>query len=235
MSRPWLSLLLGAAAVAALVALLAWRTSSGDGPSTAPTTAARSRTSIAREALQGIAAESTRWMPDDLRGAYLGMPLAELRSLRAGLHPARGAQAEAPLWEETLASGARVIAHVAPRLDVLVKVQVLSRLDDVAALRGHFEALRARYGEPTGFWDCPERADASPVRRITWRGEHASLMEAILVYGGRASVTLVVSANEDVARALAASACTPVTSETLARWPVARVLRGERVETMDMR
>jgi hypothetical protein len=114
-------------------------------------------------------------------------------------------------------------------------VQVLSRLVDVASLRGHFEALRARYGDPTGFWDCPEREDASPVRRITWRGEHATLMEAILVYGGRASVTLVVSANEDVARALAASACTPVTSETLARWPVARVLRGERVETMEMR
>ncbi len=235
MSRPWLLLLLGTALVAALVALLAWRTSSGDAPPHAPITAAPSRRSVARDALQGIAAESTRWMPDDLRGLYLGMPLAELRNLRADLHPARGAQPEAPLWEETLGTGARVIAHVAPRLDVLVKVQVLSRLDDVAALRGHFEALRARYGEPTGFWDCPERADASPVRRITWRGEHASLMEAILVYGGRASVTLVVSANEDVARALSASACIPVTAETLARWPVARVLRGERVDTMDMR
>ncbi len=40
---------------------------------------------------------------------------------------------------------------------------------------------------------------------------------------------------EDVARALAASECTPVTAETLARWPVARVLRGERVEVMDVR
>jgi hypothetical protein len=116
-----------------------------------------------------------------------------------------------------------------------VKLQTLSRLDEVAALRGHFEALRARYGDPTGFWDCPEREDASAVRRITWRGERVTVMEAILVYGRGASVTLVVSANEDVARALAASACEPVTAATLADWPVARVLRGERVEVMDVR
>ena len=55
------------------------------------------------------------------------------------------------------------------------------------------------------------------------------------MYGGGASVTLVVSANEDVARALGGSGCTPVTAETLARWPVARVLRGEQVEVMDVR
>lgn len=235
MSRPWLSLLLGVAAIAALVALLAWRTSSGTTPSTAPTTAATSRVDTARRALRAMAAESTRWMPDDLRGLYLGMPLAELRTVRPRLRLARGQGPDASLWEETLPSGARVVAQVAPRHDVLVKVQALSRLDDVAALRGHFEALRARYGDPTGFWDCPERPDASAVRRITWRGEHATLMEAILVYGGRASVTLVVSGTEDVARALAASACTPVTQESLASWPVARVLRGERVDTMDMR
>lgn len=235
MSRPWLSLLLGAASVAALVAFIAWRASSGAPPPTAPSTASSSRAAAARRALQAMAAESERWMPDELRGLYLGMPLVELRGARPRLRLARAQGPEASLWEETLPSGARVVAQVAPRHDVLVKVQALSRLDDVSALRGHFEALRARYGDPTGFWDCPERPDASAVRRITWRGEHATLMEAILVYGGRASVTLVVSGTEDVARALAASACTPVTAATLADWPVARVLRGERVDTMDMR
>ncbi|MDB4930187.1 MAG: hypothetical protein JWM10_2671, partial [Myxococcaceae bacterium] len=165
----------------------------------------------------------------------LGMPLAALRAARPALREARGSRPDAPLWEETLPSGARVIAHVAPRPAVLVKVQTLSRLDEVAALRGHFEALRARYGDPTGFWDCPERADASPVRRITWLGGRVTVMEAILVYGRGASVTLVVSANGDVARALAASDCAPVTPATLASWPVARVLRGERVEVMDVR
>jgi hypothetical protein len=233
--RPWVFLVTGLCAVGLLVGLIAWGTSA---PSPLPPRArpsAPSASSEARAALQGIAAESARWMPDELRGVYLGMSLASLRAARPAMREGRGSRADAPLWEETLDQGARVVAQVAPRAQVLVKVQVLSRLEDVAALRGHFEAMRARYGDPTGFWDCPERADASPVRRITWRGERVTLTEAILVYGGGASVTLVVSGNDDVARALAASACAPLTPETLARWPVARVLRGERVEVMDVR
>jgi hypothetical protein len=234
--RPWITLLVGLALVAALVGLIAWRAASADPPTpiSRPSPAA-ARAAEARVALEGIAAESARWMPDPLRGVYLGMTVDALRAARPAVHPGRGARPDAPLWEETLSNGARVVVHAAARPEVVVKVQVLSRLDGVASLRGHFEALRARYGNPTGFWDCPEREDSSPVRRITWRGERVSLMEAILVYGGGASVTLVVSANDDVARALAASACTPVTQETLARWPVARVLRGERVEVMDVR
>jgi len=235
--RTWTTLAAGVALVALLVGLVAWRaaTDAPPPPTTARPASAAPPVASARAALGAIAAESARWMPDELRGVYLGMSVAALRSLRPAMHEGRGARPDAPLWEETIDHGARVVAHAAPNPSVVVKVQVLSRLEDVAALRGHFEALRARYGNPTGFWDCPERADASPVRRITWRGERVSLMEAILVYGGGASVTLVVSANEDVARALAASECTPVTAETLARWPVARVLRGERVEVMDVR
>ena len=235
MLRPWVLLVTGVCAVALLVALIAWTASA---PAPLPPRARPSEpspASEARAALQGIAAESARWMPDELRGVYLGMSLASLRAARPAMREGRGSRADAPLWEETLDQGARVVAQVAPRAQVLVKVQVLSRLEDVTALRGHFEAMRSRYGDPTGFWDCPESDDASPVRRITWRGERVTLTEAILVYGGGASVTLVVSANDDVARALAASACTPVTTETLARWPVARVLRGERVEVMDVR
>ena len=234
--RPWTLLVIGLAVVALLVGLLAWRASiPASVPPRAHPSAAASSVAAARVALDGIATESARWMPAELRGIYLGMTVTELRTVRPAMHEGRGSRADAPLWEETLASGARVVAQVAPRAPVLVKVQVLSRLEEVAALRGHFEALRARYGDPTGFWDCPERADASPVRRITWRGERLTLMEAILVYGGGASVTLVVSTSDDVARALGASACSPVTAETLARWPIARVLRGERVEVMDVR
>lgn len=234
--RPWTFLVTALLAIALLVGLISWRASAPPPPPPPrPRASAPSPSTGARAALQGIAAESARWMPDELRGVYLGMSLDALRAARPAMREGRGSRADAPLWEEVLDQGARVVAQVAPRPQVLVKVQVLSRLDDVTALRGHFEAMRARYGDPTGFWDCPERADASPVRRITWRGERVSLMEAILVYGGGASVTLVVSANEDVARALGASECTPVTPETLARWPVARVLRGEQVEVMDVR
>ncbi len=235
MLRPWTSLVIGFAVIALVVGLIAWRASApaSVAPGTLPS--AGSSVSSARVALTEIATESVRWMPDELHGVYLGMTVAALRATRPGMHEGRGSRADAPLWEETLASGARVVAQVAPRAPVLVKLQVLSRLEQVAALRGHFEALRARYGNPTGFWDCPESADSSPVRRITWQGERVTLMEAILVYGGGASVTLVVSANEDVARALGASACVPVTADTLARWPIARVLRGERVEMMDIR
>lgn len=234
-STPWLKLVAGVAGVAALVGLLAWRASSGEAPPTPASSRAPSRVEEARRGLREIAEESARWMPDELRGVYVGMPLVELQRVRPRLRPGRASRPEAPHWEETLDGGARVVVQVAPRIDVVLKVQVLSRLEDVTALRGHFEALRSRYGDPTGFWDCPERDDASPVRRITWRGARTTLMEAILVYGGGASVTLVVSANDDVARALAASACTPVTQETLAHWPIARVLRGERVDTTELR
>lgn len=237
MPRPWITLASGLALVALLVGLVAWRASSPP-PSPPPSVATRAAPSHvveARRALGEIADESARWMPDELRGVYLGMGLPALRALRPSLHAGRGSRPEAPIWEEVLGTGARVVVQVAPRLDVVLKVQVLSRLADVAALRGHFEAMRARYGNPTGFWDCPERADASPVRRITWRGERVTLTEAILVYGGGASVTLVVSTSDEVARALEASACAPVTPDTLARWPVARVLRGEHVDVMDVR
>lgn len=236
MPRPWITLLAGLALVALLVGLIVWgATSAPPAPASRPPGAASAHAAEARATLEGIAADSARWMPDELRGVYLGMGVDALRAARPAMRDGRDSRADAPLWEETLGSGARVIAHGAPRARVVVKVQMLSRLEDVTSLRGHFEALRARYGDPTGFWDCPERPDASPVRRITWRGAYATLMEAILVYGGGASVTLVVSANADVARALAASACVPVTAETLARWPIARVLRGERVEVMDLR
>ncbi len=232
MTRPWITLTLGTVAVAALVGVVAWRASAPEPPSHP---VERRADDDARTVLRLIADESSRWMPEGLGDVHLGMTLAALRARRPRLQPGRGARPGTLLWDETLDSGARLVTEFGARAQVLVRVQVLSRLDDPAGLGAHFAALRARFGEPTGFWDCPEAADASPIRRITWRGARTTLTEAVLVHAGGASVTLVVAANEDVARALTASACTPVTAETLGRWPIARVLRGERIDVTEMR
>jgi hypothetical protein len=170
-------------------------------------------------------------MPPGFEGVYLAMPVDLLRRQRSRVQPARGL---ATALEETTDAGARVVYLTAPP-GVVTQVQFLSRLSSAEELLPHFRALRGRYGEPTGFWDCPEAPDRSPVRRITWRGAEASVMEAILVYDNRVSVTLVVAATGDVASALARSACRPVTPETLDAWPVARELRGRQTPLTTVR
>jgi hypothetical protein len=220
---------LGAAALAAVVwAAVRLREAPPSPPPTTPVTPedrARDRArERARGALQGVANRSHALMPPGFEALWLAMPVEDLRRLRPRASPAQGMDTH---LEETTEEGARVVYLTAPP-GIVTQVQFLSRLTSTEELLPHFQALRARYGEPTGFWDCPEAPDRSPVRRITWRREHASVMEAILVYAGRVSVTLVVAATGDVASALARSQCRPVTRQSLDAWPVAQELRGRQ-------
>lgn len=223
------------ALVVALVGGLSWWIARPE-PAPPPTPAAERARHTARSSLQAIAEASHALMPEGFARVYIGMPVEALRRARPRVRrgaAAPGARAE--VWDESLENGARVAWLVAPELGVVTQAQFMSRLTEPAELMPHFRALRARYGDPTGFWDCPEREDASPIRRITWRGEAASVMEAILVHASGVSVTLVVAASGDVAAALRRSACRPVTPATLARWPIAGELRGHRVPFTDMR
>lgn len=229
---PWMIAAL--AIIAALVGGVAWLTSR-DAPAPAREDPTNRTRRLARDELQSLAEDSARLMPEGINRVWLGMGTELLRRARPRARVAEGAPEGTTLYEETLENGARAVWFVSSRLGVLTKAQFLSRLEGVAALRGHFDALRARYGEPTGFWDCPGADDRAPLRRITWRGVRASVMEAILVYRGGVSVTLVVSPSSDVAGALAQSRCAPVTRETLGQWPIAEELRGRRIPWTDMR
>jgi len=58
-------------------------------------------------------------------------------------------------------------------------------------------------------------------------------MDAVLIYGNTIALTLVIAANDDIARALARSRCQPIRSQdAIANFPVARELRGERTNVL---
>lgn len=186
------------------------------------------RVRLARAMIERIAAGSQALMPEGFENVHVGMGVGALREARPQVRLGRPT-GRSEVWEETTPAGARVVYLAATSVGVVTQVQFLSRLDSLAELLPHFQALRRRYGEPTGFWDCPEQPDASPIRRITWRREGASVMEAMLVYSGGVAVTLVITATGDIPAALARSRCTPITPETLSQWPIATELRGERI------
>lgn len=186
------------------------------------------RVDRARALIAQIQEASHALMPEGFGQVYVGMGIGELREARPRVRLGRPS-GRSEVWEETTEEGARVVYLSATSVGVVTQVQFLSRLDTIDALLPHFQALRRRYGEPTGFWDCPEQPEASPVRRITWRREGASVMEAMLVHPGGVSVTLVITATGDIPVALARSHCVPVTRETLGQWPIATELRGERI------
>lgn len=186
----------------------------------------------AQAMLDQIARQSRGLMPDGYAGLFLSMPLDDLRHARPRVqrdgHPRTDGL---EVWEEDDPNGAHVVYLVSPVAHVLQQVQFASRLDSARPVPVHLQAMAARYGTPTGVWDCPQTVEASPVRRFTWRHEAASVMEAYLIVGDRVAVTLVVASNEDIGTALDRSHCEPVRRpEDLDRFPVASELRGERRE-----
>ncbi|MEI8254447.1 MAG: hypothetical protein WCJ30_02120 [Deltaproteobacteria bacterium] len=230
------------AAVIGAIVLVAYRTNDGapgeharDAPSARYPLVGRDGGVTGRAAqamLEQIARQSRGLMPEGYAGLYLSMPLDELRRLRPRIQRDGRPRPDAiEVWEEDDPNGAHVIYLVSPVASLLEQVQFASRLDDARQFPAHLQAVTARYGTPTGIWDCPQTEEASPVRRFTWRHEGASVMEATLIAGDRVAVTLVVASNEDIGNALTRSRCESVrTVEQLERLPVASEIRGERRE-----
>lgn len=182
--------------------------------------------------LQQIAEASQRLMPEGFEGVFVTMRLEDLRRVRPRVQRDTSSAARRDdgkeVWAEDEPNGAHVIYLVGARTHLLEQVQFLSRLGAAEELGAHLQAMQARYGPPTGIWDCPETSEAPPLRRFTWRREGSSLMEAVLIYQSTIGLTLVVAPTDDVGRALARSQCRPVQSrEQIGHFPVARELRGE--------
>jgi len=222
------------AAVAALVAAVVRATAPPPSPTAPPpaTPASRERarrldTAVAR--LRTLQLESAELMPDEVRGVFIGLRRDELLGARPGARPAPGGVEGHTLLQEVLPSGGVVVYLVSTRLDRVAQVQFLSRLTDVSRLGAHYEALRARYGEPAGFLECPESESSAATRRVVWIRRETTVMEAILVTPAGVGLTLAVAGNAEVASAVRTQRCRPVTREGLASWPIARSLRGERV------
>ncbi len=185
----------------------------------------------AMQQLAQIAETSHGLMPEGFDRLYVSMPLDSLQRIRTSVRQEHGALAQRDdtqqVWAEDDPGGARVIYLVAPRSQLVTQVQFMSRLQHTEELGPHFRALQDRYGQPTGVWDCPETPTTSPMRRFTWRREGSSLMEAVLIYGSTIAITLIIAATEDIGAALRRGGCQPVQgNEALARFPVARELRG---------
>ncbi len=181
----------------------------------------RTRAAHARE-LEQAQSESREALAGVLDGVALGDTIAEIQSARphGAVEPARAhADPGFRLFQEQLANGAQVIYAFDEETDRLARVQMLSLLEGAEGFGPHLTALTERYGAPTGIWDCTDDTGLS-TRRFTWRREHVALADVMLVYGARISLTFYVTTNEQMARSLRRSGCSPTSRDRLDQFPI---------------
>lgn len=165
---------------------------------------------------------SEELMPDLLEGVRLGITLAELQEVR-NVVPKQDAQGEVmDMYEEMLSSRSQVVYAVDGELDVLMRIQIMSSIPP-RAVAPHLEAMVARYGAPTGIWNCPATgAGGIPMRRFTWRGSAVTVQDILLIHPGGVSQTLYIASTESIAASLRISHCARVRSrEELDALPIA--------------
>jgi hypothetical protein len=176
--------------------------------------------------------ESHDLLHDVLPGVSLGDDVDAVRAGRPDGALAPSTQHADPgyaLYEERMANGAQVMYAFDDESGELVRIQMLSQLDDVNGIVPHFGAMNDRYGPPTGIWDCRDEGGMS-TRRFTWRGTHAALADIVLVYGNRVSLTLYVTSNEQMAASLHRAHCVPASEETLEQFPTTSADAIERAQ-----
>lgn len=181
----------------------------------------RQRAAHARE-LEAAQSESREALAGVLDGVALGDTLSEVRAARpqGAVEPARAhSDPGFRLFQEQLANGAQVIYAFDEESDRLARVQMLSLLEGGEGFGPHLAALTERYGAPTGIWDCTDDTGLS-TRRFTWRREHVALADVMLIYGARISLTFYVTTNEQMARSLRRSGCSPTSRERLDEFPI---------------
>ncbi len=168
----------------------------------------------------GLQAESSRWMPDELDRVRLGITEEALRRARPGLRPAvtkRRAPAEPYRWLiEATSSGGEIRYAIGIETSRLLRIQVLSRLPHLPALQAHLAAMNERYGSASGLWRC-DTGDGVPTLRFTWRGHRVGVTDILLIHPGGISVTLDIAPTTLVQRSLALGGCRPATRADLDR------------------
>lgn len=161
-------------------------------------------------------------IPELLTGVRLGIPLAELQEVRTVV-PKQDARDEVmDMYEEMLGTRAQVVYAIDGELDVLVRIQIMSSIPPWG-VGPHLEAMIARYGAPTGIWNCPATGTGGiPTRRFTWQGSAVTVQDILLVHPGGVSQTLYIASTESIAASLRIAHCQRVRSrEELDALPIA--------------
>lgn len=175
------------------------------------------------EQMEPLRDASEALMPELLSGVRLGIPLAELREARSSIVPKQDASGEVmDMYEEMLSGRSQVVYAVDGELDVLMRIQIMSSIPP-QGVGPHLEAMIARYGAPTGIWNCPATgAGGVPMRRFTWQGSAVTIQDILLIHPAGISQTLYIASTESIAASLRIAHCARVTSrEELDELPIA--------------
>ena len=165
---------------------------------------------------------SEELIPDLLEGVRLGISLAELREVR-DVVPKQDARGEVmDMYEEMLSGRSQVVYSVDGDIDRLMRIQIMSSIPP-QGVAPHLEAMIARYGGPTGIWNCPATgAGGIPMRRFTWRGSAVTVQDILLIHPAGVSQTLYIASTESIAASLRIAHCQRVTThEQLDALPIA--------------
>lgn len=179
---------------------------------------AAARVESALDVIARVQDESRALMPAPLTNVSIGMLQAELQRTRRVV--TAEATREYSWLKETLSNGAEVMYGFDPDAYRLMQVQVLSTISREQDFARHLSAMNDTYGVPTAAWNC-EDDDGIPTRRFTWRKGLSSVMDVILVYGTRASLTLYIAPTEIIAKSLEKGHCVPVGGAAVADFPEA--------------
>lgn len=185
--------------------------------------------------LEAMRSESATLLVGVLPGVELGTDLETVRAGRPHGALVRSTSHADPgydLFEEQLTNGAEVMYAFESHSDRLERVQVLSTLPEVNDIAAHLSAMRDRYGAPTGIWDCRDDGEIS-TRRFTWRGADVALADVVLLYGGRVSLTLYVTTNDQMAQSLRRAGCSPTQPSEIDQFPTSTpedIVRAQQEE-----
>lgn len=182
--------------------------------------------------VEEMRSESAALVGDVLPGVELGTNIDAVRAARPTGAVAPSTSHTDPgfeLYEEELANGAQVMYAFDATSHGLERVQILSQLDSVEGIVPHLTAMHDRYGAPTGIWDCRD-AGGIATRRFTWRRSHTALADILLVYGGRVSVTLYATTNEQMAQSIRRSGCVPTPRDQIEQLPTSSPEQIQRVQ-----
>lgn len=164
--------------------------------------------------------ESAELMPEAVEGAALGMTKQELVEARPAASPSsRGHDDPTKSWmEEPLEGGAKALYGFEPVSKRLVRIQVMSRLPKVDAIKPHLTAMNERYGTPTGVWRCPNTGGV-PTLRFTWRRNVTAIADILLIHTGGISLTYDIAPSETIGNSLRKADCRPTSPEDLEKFP----------------
>jgi hypothetical protein len=170
---------------------------------------------------KGPLARASQRVLTDLPGVYLTMLQTDLVRVRpAARRNSEGDEPTRLLLQEELPNG-RMALYFTDKNDLrLQRVQLATRLRGVEEIQDRVDAEGARFGVPTGIWDCPLLQGSLPTRRFTWLQDGVAVMDNYLIVGESVSATLVVAAAAVIKDSLMQANCRPVPPDRMSKFPI---------------